>query len=268
MKTTMKVLVALAVAAGSVWAQESAAPAVKEESPDTGISFDATLDLYSAYVWRGEVINDEPVWQPGATVSYSMGEYGTLSGNVWANFNATGNLDHDHFCGMDELDYTASYAVDVGPVSLSAGHIWYTFPSISDTTYAHSTREVFATAAYNNDIVTPFVKGYYDYESDIEGFYGNVGLTKSVDITDQFSVGGETSLGMADDNYMDFAFGSNDSGFVDFNAALFCSYAITDNLSIGARIAWMSLLDSDARDAQTYSDNDMVWGGINLAASF
>ena len=270
MKTRMKAFLAMAAIAGSVCAQESstpAAPAVKEESPDTGVSFSSTLDIYSARVWRGCVINDEPVWQPGATVSYATGDYGTLSANVWANFNMTDNLKRSHFGGVDELAYTLSYAIDVGPMSLSVGHIWYTFPSISDTQYAHSTREVYATAAFNNEIVTPFVKVYYDYEA-AEGFYGNAGLTKSFDITDQFSVGAEVSLGAGDDDYMNCYFATADAGLVDFNAALFCSYAITDNLSVGARIAWMSLLDSDARDNEVYYDEDSLWGGINLAASF
>jgi len=276
MKTRMKVMAAMAVIAGSACAQEAAAPAapvaVKEESPDTGLAFDATLDLYSAYVWRGCVINDEPVWQPGATLSYATADYGALSANVWANANMTDRklsdgARHTHFGGLDELDYTLSYDVDVGPVSLSAGHIWYTFPSFTDSAYAHGTREVFATATYENKIVTPFLKAYYDYEA-AEGFYGNAGLTKSVEITDRFSVGAETSLGAADGDYMDCYFATDDAGLVDFNAALFCSYALTDNLSVGARIAWMSLIDSDARDNEVYMDEDLLWGGLNLAAAF
>jgi len=33
-------------------------------------------------------------------------------------------------------------------------------------------------------------------------------------------------------------------------------------------VAWMSLIDSDARDNEVYWDEDLLWGGINLAASF
>ena len=268
MKNRMSAFVAMAAVAGSVLAQEAAVPAVVEEgAPDTGFSFDATLDLYSAYVWRGVVVNDEPVWQPGATVSYETGDYGTFSANVWASFNMTDRNQHSHFGGIEEIDYTLSYAIDVGPVSLSAGHIWYTFPSISDSAYLHSTREVYATAAYNNDIVTPFVKAYYDYEA-AEGFYGNAGLTKSVEINDQFSVGAELSVGAGDSDYMACYFGKDDAALADFNAAVFCSYALTDNLSVGARIAWMSLIDSDVRDNEVYWDEDLLWGGVNLAASF
>lgn len=259
-------LVAVAAVRAEEKAAVTAAPAVvpKEESPDTGLSFDATLDIYSAYVWRGCVVNDRPVWQPGGTVSYATADYGTLSGNVWGNFDMTDRRGHTKFGGLNEIDYTASYAIDLGPVSLSAGHIWYTFPSVSGSSYGTSTREVFATAQYNNDIVNPFVKAYYDYEF-AEGVYGNVGLNKTIEISERFSVGGELSIGVADEDYMDAYFGTN-GGFADFNAALFASYALTDTISIGPRLAWMSLIDSDARD--NVDDQEILWGGVNLAASF
>lgn len=267
------ILAAALAAVATVRAEEKAAsPAEqavvpKEESPDTGFAFDATLDIYSAYVWRGCVINDRPVWQPGGTVSYATAEYGTLSGNVWGNFDMTDRCGHKTGAGLNEIDYTASYAIDLGPVSLSAGHVWYTFPKASGSDYAKSTREVYATAAYNSDVVTPFLKAYYDYEA-AEGFYGNAGLTKSVEVTDQFSVGAEVSVGAGDSDYMDCYFATDDAGLADFNAAVFCSYSVTDNVSVGARLAWMSLIDSDARDNEVYWDEDLLWGGVNLAASF
>jgi hypothetical protein len=266
-------MMALILVAGvtGVLAQEAApaaaAPAAvvpAEESPDTGLSVSATLDVYSAYVWRGAVVNDRPVWQPAATVSYATGDYGTFSGNVWGNFDMTDRRGHTKFAGINEIDYTLSYAIDVGPVSLSAGHIWYTFPSVTGSSYGTSTREVYLTAQYNNDLVNPFVKAYYDYEY-AEGFYVNAGVNKSIDISDQLSAGFEVSVGMADEDYMSAYFGS-DGGFCDFNAALFASYAITDNISIGPRLAWMSLIDSETRD--NVDDQEILWGGVNLAASF
>lgn len=267
MKKLLFMAVAMVAIASVVSAQEAAAtaaPAVVEEE-NSPLSFAATLDLYSAYVWRGVVVNDRPVWQPGATVSYDTGDYGTFSGNVWGNFDMTDRKGHTQFGGINEVDYTVSYAIDVGPVSLSAGHIWYTFPSVSSSAYGSSTREVYATAQYNNDLVNPFVKVYYDYEY-AEGFYGNVGLNKTVSVTDQFSVGSEVSLGAGDEDYMSGYFGTSDAGLVDFNAALFASYAITDNISIGPRLAWMSVVDGDARDNS--DDQDLLWGGVNLSASF
>lgn len=274
MKRLLMMALTLVAGVTGVLAQEAApaasAPAAvvpAEESPDTGFSLSATMDVYSAYVWRGCVVNDRPVWQPGGTATYDTGDYGSFSANVWANFDITDRNNHRAGGGLNEVDYTVSYAIDVGPFSLSAGHIWYTFPKVNGKDYYGSTREVYATVAYNNDIVTPFLKAYYDYEA-AEGFYGNAGLTKSIEINDQFSVGAEVSLGAGDSDYMDCYFASDDTGLADFNAAVFCSYALTDNVSVGARLAWMSLIDSDARDNEVYWDEDLLWGGVNLAASF
>lgn len=75
------------------------------------------------------------------------------------------------------------------------------------------------------------------------------------------------SLGAGDDDYMAY-FGTDDAGLMDFNAAVFAAYSLTENISVGARLAWMSLVDSDARDNETYFDEDLLWGGVNLSASF
>jgi len=271
MKRLLMMAVAMVAFASIVSADDKAAaavaaPAPKEESPNTGVTLAATLDLYSAYVWRGCVINDRPVWQPGATVSYATGDYGTLSAGAWSNFDATDRRGHTKFGGISELDYTATYAIDVGPVSLSAGHTWYTFPSVTGNTYGESTREVFVTAQYNTDIVNPFVRAYYDYVW-IEGAYENIGFNKTIKVNDRVSVGSEVSVGIGSSNLMAGYYGSNGGpGLADFNASLFASYALTDHISVGPRIAWMSLIDDDAR--KSVDDQEILWGGVNLAASF
>ena len=268
MKKLMFMAMIMVATVGFVSAEEvakTAAPAAvapKEES--SKLAFAATLDLYSAYVWRGVVVNDRPVWQPGATVSYATGDYGTFSGNVWGNFDMTDRNNHSKFGGINEVDYTASYAIDVGPVSLSVGHIWYTFPSVNSSTYFESTREVYVTAQYNNDIVNPFVKVYYDYAL-MDGAYANAGLNKTVKVSDQISVGSEVSLGAGSDGYMNYV-GTDSAGLMDFNASLFASYAITDHIAVGPRLAWMSVVDGDARDSVDHQD--LLWGGVNLSASF
>ena len=265
----MAVVTAVLAEDAKVAAPAAAAPvAVKETSPSAGLSVAATLDLYSAYVWRGCVLNDRPVWQPGATVSYATGGYGTLSAGAWSNFDATDRRGYKKFAGITELDYTATYAIDVGPVSLSVGHTWYTFPSVTDNMYGKSSREVFVTAQYNTDIVNPFVRVYYDYVW-IEGSYENVGFNKTIKVNDRLSVGTEISLGIGSSNVMAGYYGSNGGpGLADFNASLFASYALTDHISIGPRIAWMSLIDEDARKGALVDDQEILWGGVNLSASF
>jgi hypothetical protein len=51
---------------------------------------------------------------------------------------------------------------------------------------------------------------------------------------------------------------------MDFNFSVYAIYALTDTLSVSAKLAWMSLLDGDARDAEPYRDEDLLWGGVSL----
>lgn len=237
---------------------------VKEEAAFP-LSVGVTLDLYSAYIWHGCVLNNEPVWQPDVAVSYSLGDYGTVAADVWMNFDSTGNNNQTHIAGLNEIDYTVQYSVDVGPVSLGAGHIWYTFPSISSTAYYPSTKEIFVSAAYNNDIVTPFAKMYYDY-SEAKGIYATVGLRKEVSLTDRLVAGSELAFGGATDPYTQYYFAQDSkSWFTDGTAAIYAKYSITENLFVGVRLGWMSLLNNDLKGV--YHEDNLLWGGINLGAS-
>ncbi len=267
MKRLVLGAVALVCFAGRAVAQEAAPVAVKEESPDTGFAFDATVDIYSAYVWRGCVVNDRPVWQPGGTVSYATGDYGTFSAGAWANFDITDRNNARAGGGLNEIDYTLSYAIDVGDFSLEAGHIWYTFPKANGGDYLGSTREVYGSVAYNNDLVTPSLALYYDYAA-VEGFYGIAALNKEFELGDRTTLGFDLSLGAGDDDYMNAYFGENSAGLADFTADVYVSYALTDAISVGAKLAWTSLVDSGARDNEVYWKEDILWGGVNLAASF
>ncbi len=35
--------------------------------------------------------------------------------------------------------------------------------------------------------------------------------------------------------------GTDDAGLMDFNAAVYADFALTDSVSVGGRVAWMSL---------------------------
>lgn len=240
---------------------------VAEKSPDTGLSFEATLDLYSAYVFRGCVVNDRPVWQPAGTVSYATGEYGTFSAGVWANFDITARNGCRSGGGLNEIDYTLSYAIDVDDFALEAGHLWYTFPKVNGHDYLFSTREVYGSAAYNNDIVTPSLAVYYDYAA-AEGFYGVAALNKEIAMSDQLTLGVDLSLGAGDDDYMNAYFGESGFGLADLMLGVYALFAVTDNVAFGARLAWTSLVDSGARDNKIYWQEDILWGGLNLSAAF
>ncbi|MCL1920778.1 MAG: hypothetical protein FWG50_06825 [Kiritimatiellaeota bacterium] len=243
------------------------APLVKEDAGENLFYAELALDAYSAYVWRGLVLTDEPVWQPGATLGMSLFGYGKGYGSVWSSFDATRRNRQTAFGGLGEMDYTAGYEVDLDGLTLGAGHIWYTYPKANGPDYAHSTREAFVALAYNNAYAVPFAEVYYDY-AIAEGIYATVGLCKEVEVADGFTVGAEMSVGGGSDGYMECQFdGANGKMWlIDGNAALRASYALTDSITIGARIAWMSLFDDRLKGASRR--DAILWGGINLSVMF
>ncbi|MDA3923581.1 MAG: hypothetical protein PF904_02645 [Kiritimatiellae bacterium] len=268
MKKLLIVALAMVAVASTCMAQEVA------EAEGIPLSFDVTLDIYSSYVWRGYQVNDDPVAQPGAVASLDLGEYGSIFAGVWANYDFNNFSGGDNRAdGFSELDYTLSYAIDLKDFSLEVGHIWYSYPVFSDEEYDVSTEEIFVSIAYNNDIVTPSLTVYHDYsdDDDVEGTYASVALSKDFEITEQVSASVFASLGGCDEDYADSYYGAADGNYLlDGNVGVSTSYAINDYLSVGATLVWTSVVDSDVRDVADANglDQDMLWGGLNLAASF
>jgi len=278
-RLVMNLTAVCALLASVSFAAEEKAPAAEPAPASTTPTLDAltkeaanflilglATDVYSAYVWRGMTINDEPVWQPDLTLGLNFGDYGALTADVWANFDATSSTGKRHAAGLSEIDYTLAYSVTVSDFALSAGHIWYTFPQASgeDMEYGPSTREFFTSVSYVNDIVVPFVKAYYDYVQ-ADSAYVSIGLNKEVALTDALKAGGEVSLGLAGKNFSEFYYGdvASKSGMNDANLSVYLAYSLTENISIGGKLAYTTLVDSELRDCDTYR-SEIIWGGINL----
>lgn len=243
----------------------AATPETVAKEATCPVSVGATLDLYSAYVWHGMVANDEPVWQPDVALSYGLGDYGTIAADAWLNFDATDNNHQRLAGGINEIDYTLQYSVNVGDFSLGAGNIWYTFPSVSSDAYYPSTSELFVSAAYNNKIVTPFVKCYYEY-TRVDGAFATMGLRREVELMDKLTAGAEVALEGATHTYTQYYFAAeNNAWFTDGTAALYVKYNLTEHFYVGARLAWISVMDNELKGV--YHEDNLLWGGINLGAT-
>ena len=272
---------AVCLSATALLAADSAVPApavqpetkpVEEPSP---VSFAATVDLYSAYVWRGMILSEKAVLQPGAVVSYNAGDLGKLSAGAWANMD----LDSPRSSGaaskstLSEVDYFASWSKDVGSFSVEGGYTYYDFSDLPD----FNVDELYAKLAYNNDFVTPYMKHYWAF-TETESMYYTFGLTRSFKVMEKLTAGFDAVLGIGSPEYVRYYFGgpdaATDGALTDATAKIFASYALTDNLSLGATLAVSGLLDGsvvDAADDYYPYQNDQsmfVWGGINLAAGF
>ncbi|MDD3275759.1 MAG: MipA/OmpV family protein [Kiritimatiellales bacterium] len=240
----------IGMTAGLVMAQD----VVMVEEPSSDVSVSADVSLLSAYVWRGQVLNDSMVAQPSVTVAY-----GPLWVNVWGNWDM-GNANYN----TTEIDYTAGYTVlDTDDVTMDVGIIFYTFPCGNDF---KSTEEVFLTTTLNSIIFTPVASLYYDLD-EANGFYGNLAISQPCEISDALTAEIGGSIGYGTRNYNTYMFGQDKNAVNDYNIYVSAEYALTEDLTLGALLQYTHLGDElDSNGA--YEADEIVWGGISLSYTF
>jgi len=117
-----------------------------------------TLDIASAYVFRGITFNDGPVVQPGIEV--------TLHG---LTIGAWGNLDLDDYDGaveknqFSEIDWYLAYGIPVGLAEIGIGYTEYTFPGAE----GDAEREVSLGVGFDVPLA-PELAVYYGVDGGIE----------------------------------------------------------------------------------------------------
>lgn len=260
---------AVALATGE---KTKAPETVAKEEGKSLFSSDLYVNLYSAYICRGMVLAVDPVWQPNASLLLNLDDYGSFFATFFANFNAMTRAHHNQCGGIDEIDYAIGYKVDVHFLTLGIAHSWFTYPSITDSQYEKSTREINLSAEIDNEYVVPFVEVNVDY-AGADGIYVLAGLRKEVKVVDQLMMGTEVTLGGGTNPYTEYYFGNNSkSGLVDGNIAIYSQFDITDSTYIGARVAYMAVLDSGIQGVYpTYDNctqNNIIWGGLTFGIIF
>lgn len=215
---------------------------------DVGLS----LDVASAYVFRGDTFNDGLVAQPGLEVALPAG----FSVGVW------GNIDLDDYNGslanddqFSEIDVYGSYAVPVEVVDLSIGYCEYTYP----TSESVADREISVSVG---TAVGPIDLGlglYYGIDGGIEkSLYADVSAGTSFELAEGVSLDLGASAGYANPD-------EGESGMKEFTFSAGLGYGI-----IGASATYIGQLDDDVlvdvEDGGTY-DAEFV-GMLSIAQDF
>ena len=236
---------------------------------ETGVAVD--VPVVSAYVWRGQVLNDEAVVQPGLT-----GTIGGFSVNAWSSMDLTDNQDSSG--EFDEMDWTVSYSRTVGKFELGAGVVQYTFPNSTLATEAADgtatvedypgTVEVFASVGVDVPLA-PALAVYYDVD-EIEGLYAVASVGHSFELMDKVGLDLKAALGFGDADYNAGYFGLDDAALNDLVLGAALPIAVTENLSLTPSLGYMLLPDSDLEDAAeaTYGEKDCFYGGAALNLAF
>ncbi len=219
-----------------------------------------TLDYFSKYIWRGQEVTGDSVFQPGATLGFN-----NLTLGFWGNVDLTNINDSDY--EFTETDWYVDYTADVPGsdwIDWSVGYIFYQFPHANDTS------EFYWGFAFDV-LFQPYFTFYHDLDEASGGTYFNVGVSHGWDnvfeIMPDVPVGMDLSLswGAAEGDYNDAYFGVDETAANDMVVSVafpmeMGGWEITPNLS------YITLLDNKIRDAATDDEHFVV--GVSCGYTF
>jgi len=231
-----------------------AAAGCASTKPDFGVE----VDHVSRYVARGAVLFDGPALQPAFTVTATRAE-GTLSGGIWST------IDEDDRGGnawnFTEVDYHVEYERSFGAWKTTLGLLRYDYPH---TGFAAS-GEVHVAAGYENEIATPTLHLWYDYDQ-ANGSYVDLELARDFELGERWSLALMTSIGRMSRGQGSYYFGVDEEGFSDFTSTASLSFSPNETFGFALTLGWASVLDGDYREASARGDNG--WLMLGAQAGF
>ncbi len=223
---------------------------LKEKNIDVTVA--GTADFYNKYIWRGFVLDDDIVFQPGFSVSAAGF---TVSG--WGNFD----LENKDALASDEIDTTISYTFSpVEKLNLTIGHIYYAF--LQSSTFA---KEVYGSIGLST-FLSPVLSYYYDYSEQSQG--GGDGQYLAFDISQSIMLIPEYKISLnlgahAGYNNEDFINGKGG----DLLGTAGIAVPLTPNLTMTPKVAYAVPLD-DLANANDGNQRERIYGGVSMAYTF
>ena len=228
------------------------------------IDFEITADYFGKYIWRGQNLSDDPVFQTGISAGYKG-----LTAAIWGNLELTNiNGNSGDFSEVDySLDYSSTIPGMEG-IGYSVGVIYYDFPgtTVKDTT------EIYW--GLNFDLpLSPSVTVYHDVD-EAEGSYILLAfghsLEKVAELGPDLPVGMEigASLGWGSSSYNKYYWGTDQSKLNDLAFSVSFPIEIA-GWTVAPSLNYITLLSDDIRDTDVYgTDSDFFFAGISLSKSF
>jgi len=229
------------------------------------ISVELTSTVAGKYIWRGQNLSDDPVFQPGLNIGY-----GNMTVGFW------GNMDMSNINGnsgdMSELDYTLDYSDDFAFANMewlgySVGVLYYDFPG---TTFKDTT-EVYGGLSLAVPL-NPSVTVYHDVD-EADGSYVCLAAEHSIEkIVDlgPLPIGLDlgANLGWGSGSYDKYYWGTDQSKMQDLT---FCVCFPTEIIGFDVSVSmnYVMLLSDDIRDMDTYGTaSDFFFAVFSVAKSF
>lgn len=240
---------------------------------ESEIGFEMTADFFNKYVWRGQNLVDDWVFQPGVSATY-----GGLTASFWGNMDLTDeNGSNGEFSEIDlTLDYSGQLpGIDI--LGYSIGTINYDFPvngSADDTTELYAGISVDVPAS-------PSVTVYRDVDEAKNGNYISVGVGHSfenvfeLDPDTPVGVDVGITLGWGNTAYNKFYWGAApDGGTIggemnDLVLTVALPFELA-GLSFTVSANYVTLIGDDIRKTDAYGKgkDDNFVAGIGFSAGF
>ncbi len=233
------------------------------------IDFEISTDYSGKYIWRGQNLNDDPVFQPGISATY-----GNFTAGIWGNLDLT-NIN-DRKGDFLEMDYYLDWSDDLPEfegVSYSVGLIYYDFPgSYVDGSRLPDTLEAYLGFSFDLP-ASPSITAYHDLD-EAEGTYLSLGIGHSVEQVLELSpevpvamdIG--ATLGWGSGSYNKYYWGTDQSKINDLVLSVSFPFEI-EGLTITPSVNYVTLLSDDIRDTDVYgTDSDFFFFGIGVTKKF
>jgi hypothetical protein len=227
-------------------------------------SFIVSGDFYGKYIWRGQNLSDDPVFQPRVSANYKG-----LAASIWGNIDLTNiNGNSGDFSELNySLDYLAAVPGSEG-LGYSIGVIYYDFPG----TDLPDTREVYWGLSLDLPL-SPSITVYHDVD-EAEGSYISLGLAHSIEKVGELSsdlpVGMEmgAGLGWGSGPYNKYYWGTDQSKMQDLFFSVSFRVEVT-GWTVSPSLNYVTLLSDDIRHTDVYgTDSDCFFAGVSISKSF
>jgi hypothetical protein len=231
---------------------------------DDEISVDFAADFAGKYIWRGQNLDDDPVFQP--SIGASLGNF---TASVWGNHELT---NYNRNGGdMTEIDYALDYSDTVPGIDalgFSIGVIHYEFhsQSVPDTTELYWSLALDAPPA-------PTFTAYHDVD-EADGSYLTFGVSHTferiVELGPAIPIDLElgATLGWGSASYNDYYWTTDQSKLNDL--VLSAGFPVElAGFTVTGFVNYVSLLSDDIRDTDAYDTaSDYFYAGIGISRSF
>jgi hypothetical protein len=234
---------------------------------DDGIGIDVSADFYGKYIWRGQNLSDDPVFQPGVGITWDRFTVGFWGNMDLRNPDNIGNGNSGDFSEVDySLDFSDSFP-GIEWLSYSVGVIYYDFPgtSVPDTT------EVYWGLGL--DVLSePTITVYHDVD-EAEGTYVNLGFSHSFDEIAKIGdmpVGMElgVGLGWGSNKYNKYYWGTEQSKLQDLAFSISFPVEVV-GWTVSPSLNYVTLVSDDIRSTDAYrTESDYFFAGVSMAKGF